>query len=537
MNNTSFFRVFLFIFSIVSLASCDNDSNEMGADIVGNDNFELMGDPYKVTAYTRPLGVVQTSNLGIQQLGIYDDPVFGTTTAHAVVQVTLQTENPTFGELPVVDSVALHIPYFNRVVQTTDSTKPDIYALDSIWGPANGKLNLEIYQSGIYLRPDVENGGIQKYYSDQFSTFSEGIIGTKLNNDPRVKQNTEFVFDNTGWMEVPTENPGGTKIKIGPKMKVLLDKTVFQNLLFGAQANGKLVNNNVFTNYFRGLLFKVSRSGSTDPRLAMVNLAGGTITVYYKQRTAASGDGDTNESKTLLMKLTTNSVNLFEYEHSAEYQNVLAATPNTEVGDEKLYIKGGAGSMAVIELFKTPEEIEALKATKGKWLVNDASLRFFVEENTNNLLNSNAPKRIYLYDLNNNKVLVDYTIDQSQSNSNKYNKSMHGGIIDRVSSSLGTMYRIRITNHIKAIIANTAENFKTVRLGLVVTENINTTSNKSLKEPINLNDSNIFGTDKKIEVVPTMSVAHPFGTVLWGTNLPDDDPRKLKLTIYFTKPN
>ncbi|MFT3794738.1 DUF4270 domain-containing protein [Flavobacterium sp.] len=545
MNTHSFFKFFLFIFTAASLVSCDNDFNEMGANIVGNDNFLLEGDTYEVTAYTQPIGAVQTSALGVQQFGIYDDPVFGTTTAHTVVQVTLATINPEFKFSPEVQSVEMAIPYFSHVTQTNATDVPDTYALDSIWGPETGKLDLQIYQSDVYLRPDLENdvltnGGLEKYYSNQLADFT--TVGPMLNNALDVKQNTAFVFDNAGSIETTTDGLGN-QVKVGPKMKIQLDKTAFQNMMFGPQAAGKFVNNSIFTNYFRGLQFKLGRSGAADPRFAMLNFAGGTITVKYKQKLEDEPDAEVQD-KTLVFKLG-KSVNLFEYQYSPEYQNVLDATPNQADGDEKLYIKGGAGSMAVIELFKNVDEINALRATKGKWLINDASLNFFVEENTNALLGNNAPKRLYLYDLNNKKVLLDYTIDQTQSTSNKYNKSSFGGIIDRVSSQLGTLYRIRITNHIRTLIAQTldeGETAKTVRLGLVVTENINTTSNKSLFVPKDLIDNDIFGPteEQKIDVVPAMSAAHPFGTVLYGTNISPGSAnydKRLRLTIHFTKPN
>ena len=40
--------------------------------------------------------------------------------------------------------------------------------------------------------------------------------------------------------------------------------------------------------------------------------------------------------------------------------------------------------------------------------------------------------------------------------------------------------------------------------------------------------------------IPVSSVMSPLGTVLYGTNMPAGDPnvaKKLKLEIYFTKPN
>ena len=48
-----------------------------------------------------------------------------------------------------------------------------------------------------------------------------------------------------------------------------------------------------------------------------------------------------------------------------------------------------------------------------------------------------------------------------------------------------------------------------VRLGLVVTEDINNVSNKKIKNPA------LGGT---LKVIPTMSIVHPLGTVLYGSD-------------------
>jgi hypothetical protein len=65
-----------------------------------------------------------------------------------------------------------------------------------------------------------------------------------------------------------------------------------------------------------------------------------------------------------------------------------------------------------------------------------------------------------------------------------------------------------------------------VKLGVVVTEDINTTAFSEFK------DKNGFA--------PKASVMNPLGTILFGNNIPIGDSnydKKLKLEIYYTKPN
>jgi hypothetical protein len=45
---------------------------------------------------------------------------------------------------------------------------------------------------------------------------------------------------------------------------------------------------------------------------------------------------------------------------------------------------------------------------------------------------------------------------------------------------------------------------------------------------------------KEVKFLPSMSVASPLGTVLWGSNIPVTSPnydKRLRLEIFYTKPN
>ena len=139
------------------------------------------------------------------------------------------------------------------------------------------------------------------------------------------------------------------------------------------------------------------------------------------------------------------------------------------------------------------------------------------------------PNRIYLYDLTNKKVLLDYTTDFTSVSANpKLNKYIFGGLIQKeaTANGRGLTYRIRITNHVRDLIKNGSKN---VRLGLSVTENIGNVAFSKLKTPSTYIDS-----------APAMSVMNPLGTILYGTNIPSGEANydnRIKFEIYYTKPN
>lgn len=84
-------KIFGFLgLAFLSLVSCDKDFNTVGADLVDESNYEFNKYPVEhLNAFTRATGSVQSNNLSINALGVFNDPVFGTTKAHFVTQLTL----------------------------------------------------------------------------------------------------------------------------------------------------------------------------------------------------------------------------------------------------------------------------------------------------------------------------------------------------------------------------------------------------------------------------------------------------------------
>ena len=131
--------------------------------------------------------------------------------------------------------------------------------------------------------------------------------------------------------------------------------------------------------------------------------------------------------------------------------------------------------------------------------------------------------------LKNKKVLADYIFDfTTNSIFPKYNKFIHDGIIQTENvadgrGARGKRYKVRITNFVRNLINNDSTN---VRLGLSVTENINTIGFAKLKTP-----------NANLSSAPIMSVQSPAGTILYGTSPVVPEGKRLKLKIYYTKPN
>ncbi|WP_374174326.1 DUF4270 domain-containing protein [Flavobacterium tructae] len=540
MYNTSFVKKILLVATVVLLYSCDKDFNAIGDGLIGDDHFGLESEKYEVLAYNQEVTPIQSNGSVNYGLGIYDNAVFGSSAASFVTQVSLDTYAPTIGDAPEIVSVVLSVPYFNHV-KTANSDGSRTFVLDSIYGASNGKIKLGVYESGVQMRSSYFDGGAQfaQLYNtdmdtdtgvDSYINFDKSkkpyvATGKPLNDDPNIAQNDEFFFNASEITDVSTDPTTGkeTSTKVAPEMRLNLNKAFFLDKILKAPA-AKLASADVFQEYFRGLYFKVERSGSSPVNMALMNFAtNGKITIKYKAKTAITTDPDaTTEDKTLIVKLTGASASLLKEAKDPAYASAIA-NPNNKTGDDRLYLKGGQGSLAVLELNGFGAKLDEIRT--NKWLVNEANLVFSID--SDKMTGTYEPKRIYLYNLDDNVPIVDYVSDGTSSSNPLLNKAIYSGIINvDPTTKRGTTYKIRLTNHIRNMIKNAT--VKNVKLGLVVTGDASTIASNKLKLKNNV-----------ISEAPRASVISPLGTVLFGGTSSATIPagKKLQLEVYYTKPN
>jgi Domain of unknown function (DUF4270) len=539
MYNTAFLKKLFILCGFFILFSCDKDFNVVGEDLIGNNNFDLAKEYYPVKAYNQKTGVVQTDNLVINALGFYTNAAFGTTSASFATQLTLEKANPEFGANAVMDSVVITVPYFNTVKSTDTKTGIKTYELDSIYGTPKAPFKLSIFESGYFMRdldPTTNFKEKQAFYSDQKNDFDALKVGSRINDASNAKENDAFYFDPTEIAEktIDEETKKETTKRSAPAMRLKLSNSFFTAKILNASKD-KLGSNEAFKEYFRGLYFKIEKTGA-DESMALVDFAKGTIRMYYKEDLSVTTNGVTTVkrvSKTLDLNLKGNTVNFLEQSNTnVDYINAIA-NPNLTLGDSKLYVKGGAGSLAVLELFGpdidnngVADELELIR--KKGWLINEANLIFHIDAAS--MQNTVEPNRIYLYNLTNKTPILDYLTDNTTAprkvGSEKFDKFIFGGTLTKeaVTNGRGLTYKVRITNHIKNLIKNADST--NVKLGVVVTESIGIGSFNKVKTPNAL-----------FSFVPTASVLNPLGTVLFGGHPALPENKRLRLEIIYTKPN
>jgi hypothetical protein len=536
MITSSIVKKIVFALSVIFFISCDSDFNEIGSDIIEDDIHHDNMTQYlaNVVAYDRPTGAVQTNNLPTNYLGIYNNPVFGKTVAHFATQLELASVNPTFKNA-VIDTVYLYVPYSSTVVGT-GATGINKYQLNEVYGDTTATMKLSIYENRYFLRssdPGPADVTGQKYYSDD-RNLVENVAGPLLNTAAVPAENTQFRISAAEIQRKFKRSDNSVKIveRLQPGMYINLDTEFFKNKLINAP-EGRLVNNNTFTEYLRGLYFKIEQNGNSGA-MALTRFNEGKIVVIYHEPKLDAGGvpvvPPATVSKTLTLNLRTNTINFFDNTFKDAFNTAITSSSPIS-GDSRLHVKGGAGSMAFLDILSA-DDINRLR--EERVLINEANLTFYVDEAA--VAGSDVatqPLRVYLYDATRKRPLVDYYADATSNTANpKYNKVVYGGIRESVRLANGetaTRYRIRLTNHINNIINKDSLQ---VKLGLVVSDNINLIGNAQLKAPVNAGTSDV-------TTLPVSSVISPLGTVFYGTRTGDDVPenKRLKLEIFYTKPN
>jgi len=554
MNTNSFFNKMLLAICVVFMYSCDKDFNEIGGGIIGGNNFDLTKVSYDVLGYTQKTGAVQSNNMVETPFGIYSDANFGETTANFNTQVIPSALLSSVGDRLFVESVVLTIPYFTDPRQTKLNVDgSSVYVLDSIYGAERAIMKLGVYESGFFMRDSDPLTGFQqqqKFFSDENAVFDSRKLPTLLNDSPNKSQNEEFFFDPTERAVVIVDSITNVRrtTYIKPEMRLELNKNYFKTRILDAVNSGKLAATDVFKNYFRGLYFKMEKSGSGAGNLAMLDLREAKITISYKEDLASPiGGAPTREKKTLVLNLSGNKVSLLSNDFSVKGGtfNTLPKTGNSTEGDDRLFLKGGEGSVAILELFDkidikgfdpqgnltsgangVSDQLDDLRfpANGKKLLVNEANLVFHIDASA--MAGSVEPQRIFLYDYTNSNNIIDYLSDPtSNSNDPKRGRVLYSGIINKdAATKRGSTYKIRVTDQIRNLINN--KDFVNIKLGLAVTENIANSIFYSVKTP-----------DAFISQIPASSVANPLGTILYSGKSTVPVDKRLKLEIYFTKPN
>lgn len=539
---------------VITFIACDKEFNTIESDVIAVKHFEIDHAIVPITSFNKKLDSLQINNLPTTVFGVFNDPVYGQTKASIIAQLVPTTYPTSFGGNPVIDSVILSIPYYNKTAaDSPDEDGNTVYSIsDSLYG--NSPIKLSIYQNNYFLRdfdPSSQTNETQRFYSnangainntDNFAVTENGTINFDEFKGALIYKNENFTPSSDAIVEKKANGDEETLERSIPALRVKLDPAFWKTTIFDKEGKPELNSANNFKNYLRGLYFK-AEAISNDGNMIFLNLksTNSKITIYYSyDSTTTTGDRLQN---TYTLNFNGNILNTFINNYSA----VPLANGDKTNGDEKLYLKGTEGSMAVVDLFTgtvdyNGVQINALDAFKKtyravdddgnyiikngdfvlKKLINEAQLVIYEDKNMTAPDDYHKYDRLYAYDIKNNISITDYNYDPTGNTTNPFNsKYIHLG--QRQTDDNGiSKYKIRLTEHLNTILLKDSTN---TQIGLVLSTNVNETSNSTI-----LNSNDI------VTGVPSVSIITPRGTILYGNNQNVPSNKRMKLEVFFTNP-
>jgi hypothetical protein len=497
---------------VLGVVSCENELTPLGANFLGDDPANVIKEAeFDVKAYSVPVNTVQTNNFNSTPFGVYDDPAYGRTTYSFVAQINPNFTSPSFGQNKVVEEVILEVPYYS--VLTGINGEEREYRIDSLYGI--GPTHFQIYRNNYFLSgfddQDITQNAI--YYSD-----FESVID--MNRGDLIYENTLFLPDNQEIDLFDTNDEGELTVseRLTPRLRISLPVDYWETVIVDQEGSANLESVSNFQNYFRGLYFKIAGAPSSS-NLVHLDLNNAKIDIKinsdFPDLSDFDDDGDTTELNNITsnfrLNFNGNKVVFVKNDFSASVQSDMADSNDPINGAENIYLKGGPGSIAVLELFgqatngSNGEAPALTEAIENDWLINDAYIEFYVNRSIV-AASAKDPERILIYDYDTKRLLSDYAI--GGSNGLDSNLS-HLGRLERIdpddTSTDRIKYRIRLTQHLSNIIQGNIENN---RLAIVVSQNVSIVGNNRVLNTVNPNPD--------LESIPISAAISHEGTVLYG---------------------
>lgn len=225
----------------VAFFAC-NKPSDIGLDVQPEGDLlnVVYSDTTKIISFAKQEDSLRTDEVSVNMLGIFNDPLFGTTSTSIYAQLLLSNINPDFGTNPLIDSVALSLVY-----------SPNYY----------GKLDAQTLK--VFEVTDT------MYYDSAYYS------NTHLNKSTTDLANT-YVFTPKPLDSVIVEG-----VKRKPMLRVLLSNTLGQTLL---NNQSQMTSDAEFTSFFKGLYIKTDDAPAIDQGgILYMNLADALskLTVYY----------------------------------------------------------------------------------------------------------------------------------------------------------------------------------------------------------------------------------------------------------------
>ncbi len=424
---------------VLATISCDNDIESIGLNLVNNNTFETDSSSKEITTSTENINSVPANNIGQYLLGVYADAEFGKLKGSIVTQLLLPTSGTAyatgFGTNTVIDSVLVSIPY-QSTADGTDSTGKPKFVLDSVFGDTSKEFKISIYElktflntldpndpskSAVYQSDKVFQKGTEAFYSGNF----------KVNANDTVSYIKRYAADGVTVFKRDTIKATGSK----PSIKLPLNEALIKQYFVDNASNAEFQSLDNFIRFFRGFYIEASEVGNESAHIISLSMADAKMTIYYSKTVDEGDDQDLNGNGTKGEKAVRTG-NKYDYLFSTALKSNIYErdyTVSKKSGSERLYVQGAAGSIATAE-------VDMSAYANKNWLITDASLTFFVDQNASSSI---IPERLSIY----NYTKKTFLIDGLYGNTN--------GALVRDADGKPYKYVFKITDYISNLIKGT----------------------------------------------------------------------------------
>jgi len=450
-----------------AIVSCEKDFSNIGNSVVDNTKFETGEILLDVEITPINIESVRADNISLGNvaqywLGGYKSDNYKTIESSIVSQLGLlaslktedvkaATEDGEIDSIYVLDKVILKLPYTATNIGTESDGKPK-FRLDSVLGNTSIATSLKVYKNGTYLNTlDPSNPSQSNSFQSDYNYEITDPINDLLNEDIGFS----FKPSPIDTMLILTRNisNGNTykdTIRLAnkaPFLTVPLDMTKMKALFWDEFKNDQFKTAEAFNTYFKGVIIKTEGTdGARVTRSLLGTSTSASIDFHYTITTFEKKDGQA----TLILKDTLPSTYSFPLS-GVRNSTYKMSTATTATPANNFVIQGAAGTMAEVKII---DNTKLLELRANNWLINDASLTFYI----NQTINTNKdilPQRLLVYQ---NKDNGSGGETPTQLSGSYKEASTFGGNLELSEDDKPEKYNFRITDYFSDLLDGTTSN-------------------------------------------------------------------------------
>lgn len=400
----SFVYIGLFTFFLSAIISCEKDFTDISTTIISNTDFSTGDTILEIEMTSKDIESVQADGLalggvlGQYLLGVYNNTNYKKIEASIISQLSLPTDltivDREYGSdttvVTTIDTVFLRLPYQATLIGN-DAIGPD-FQLDSIIGDQEEPFTLNVFRLESFLNtldPDDPTKVNAFQSNDMYDVSTEKLnFFEDTQFVPNKRDTSQFVLRRLSNGQVY----GTDTIRYNnsnPYIAIPLKKNRIKEILFDQYETADFASQDAFNNYFRGI--KIQAEGN-DGSLVSLSFNNTTlqplIDIHYTNTVLRAGGTiviDTiKKTDSFLLSGVRNSV--------------YKMTPTSAPAFNNIAIQGTAGSMAQVSILGDNGIVDQLAFLRTQdWLINDATLTFYVDKDIVGSDTTATPRRLFLY--------------------------------------------------------------------------------------------------------------------------------------------